>query len=88
MQRNVCFSASFNVLSLAGSNNLLTHTHSHLASNYTFFTFAYAREACRIPHKQRAPRSSLCSLFVPFCQAAQEVNNDDLMKDIQVKHLR
>ena len=26
MQRNVCFSASFNVLSLAGSNNLLTHT--------------------------------------------------------------
>ena len=29
MQRNVCFSASFNVLSLAGSNNLLTHTHTH-----------------------------------------------------------
>lgn len=44
MQRNFDFSASFNVLSLAGSNNLLTHTH--LASNYTFFTFAYARAKC------------------------------------------
>ena len=31
MQRNFDFSASFNVYYLAGPNNLLTHTHTHLA---------------------------------------------------------
>ena len=39
LQRNFIFSATFNVLSLAGSDNLLTHTSGNLVA------FSYARVA-------------------------------------------
>ncbi len=60
LQRNFIFSATFNVLSLAGSNNLLTHTHTfrHLSLG----VFLRAREAQCIPYKQRAQVGSLCSI--------------------------
>ena len=80
MQGNTSFFASFSALYLADSNNLLTHTHththSHLASNYTFFTFAYARaKRAATPINKGLRGVPFVHFFVPFCQAAQEANN-------------
>ncbi|EHO66991.1 hypothetical protein HMPREF9140_01849, partial [Prevotella micans F0438] len=51
---------------------------SHLASNYTFFTFAYAR-AKRVvtPVNKGLVRVLFAHFFMPFCQAAQGGNNDN-----------
>ena len=47
VQGNIDFSASFNTLYLLGSNNLLTHTHTHTLDSPSvyphFLTFSYAR---------------------------------------------
>ena len=82
MQGNVAFLASFNVLYLAVSLKKLhtrthTHTHSHLASNYTFFTFAYAREKrVASPINKGLVRVPFVRFFVLLCQAAQKGNNN------------
>ncbi len=77
MQGNVCFSASFNVLSLAGSNNLLTHTHththSHRQSDNTLNAFSYARaKRVAAPINKGLHGVPFVRFFVLFCQVAQE----------------
>ena len=47
LQRNFTFSVTFNVLSLAGSDNLLTHTHTHTLG--TLVAFSYARVRRSVP---------------------------------------
>ena len=58
-------SVSFNGLYLAGSDILLTHTHTQGTwRNLHLLSFILrAREACRKPCKQRALASSLCSFY-------------------------
>ena len=84
IQGNVAFLASFNVLYLAVSLEKLhthTHTHSHLASNHTFFTFAYARvKRVVTPINKGLVRVPFVRFFVLFCQAAQEGNNDGFIE--------
>ena len=68
MQENTVFPAIFNALYLAVPDILLTHTHTHThrrtVANISFIFFRVrAREAHRNLNKQRAFRSSLCSLF-------------------------
>ena len=65
MQGNVCFSASFNVLSLAGSNNLLTHPHTHThnadVSKPRFFLRARVEQNNLLPaSRQAAGSNALC----------------------------
>ena len=43
VQRNFTFSASFNVLSLAGSDNLLTHTHTHTHTHFRHLSCFFLR---------------------------------------------
>ena len=71
-------------------NNLLTHTHthththSHLASNYTFFTFAYARAKRAVtPISKGLTGIPFVRFFVPFCQPRQEGNNNEFNVCIQ-----
>ena len=66
MQENTNFLAIFSALYLAVSDILLTHTHTHrrtVANISLIFSRVRAREAHRNLNKQRAFRSSLCSLF-------------------------
>ena len=66
LQRNFSISASFNVLSFAGSDNLLTHFRQ-----LSCF-FLRAREAQHIPNSKRLQASSFAQLFMPFCCTIQE----------------
>ena len=75
MQGNVCFSASFNVLSLAGSNNLLTHTHTqerdqsnHIISRF----FVRARDKRVTPINKGLTGVPFVRFSVPFCQTTQK----------------
>ena len=71
MQENTIFPAIFNALYLAVSDILLTHTHTHrrtVANISLIFFRVRAREAHRNLNKQRAFRSSLCSLFYTLLQ--------------------
>ena len=68
MQGNVCFSASFNVLSLAGSNNLLTHTQCRRKQT-TFFPTRARRTKQPTP---RFPSSGREQRVVPICK--QQIN--------------
>ena len=69
MQENTDFPAIFSTLYLAISDILLTHTHRHTVANISFIFFRVrAREAHRNLNKQRAFRSSLCSLFYALLQ--------------------
>ena len=86
-QKGENFSVIFVPDYLVVPNNLLTHTHthththSHLASNYTFFTFAYAREKRVVtPINKGLQGVPFVRFFVPFCQAAQERNNNGFIE--------
>ena len=55
MQRDIAFSASFNVLYLVDSEKSVTHTHTQaLQANFIYlFSRIRAREACRNHRLQR-----------------------------------
>ena len=63
VQRNFIFSASFNVLSLACSDNLLTHTHTHTHTSGTLVAFSYARVRRSVtPIAQRRSERFWCTV--------------------------
>ena len=73
MQGNVCFSASFNVLSLAGSNNLLTHTQERDQSNHIISRFfVRARDKRVTPINKGLTGVPFVRFSVPFCQTTQK----------------
>ena len=64
LQRNFTLSATFNVLSLASSNNLLTHTHTHTHTHSgTLVAFSYARVGRSVVPINK---ELLINLFVTF----------------------
>ena len=79
MQRNVAFSAFFNILSLVCSDNLLTHTHSHRQSDNTLNAFVYAR-AKRVasPINKGLHGVPFVRFFLPVRQGAKGGNYSEL----------
>ena len=80
LQRISRFFASFFTLSLVYPNNLLTHTHTaHLASNNTFFLFAYARakRAVTLVNKELLG-VSFVRFFMPFYELDLEQNKKEI----------
>ena len=78
LQRIIQFFASFCTLSLVYPNNLLTHT-AHLASNNTFFLFAYAREKRAVtPANKGLLGVSFVRFFMPFCELRLEQNKNEI----------
>ena len=81
LQRIIEFFASFCTLSLVNPNNLLTHTHthSHLASNNTFFLLAYARAKRAVtPVNKGLLGVSFVRFFMPFCELRLEQNKNEI----------
>ena len=79
LQRIIRFFASFCTLSLVNPNNLLTHTHSHLASNNTFFLLAYARAKRAVtPVNKGLLGVSFVRFFMPFCELRLEQNKNEI----------
>ena len=64
MQRNFNFSASFNAYYLANPNNLLTHTHTHLAHLAFKRLHVRAREARVTPINKGLRRVPFVHIFV------------------------
>ena len=94
LQRIIQFFASFCTLSLVYPNNLLTHTHSHLAFTKTFFLLAYARaKRAVIPVNKGLFGVSFVRFFMPFYDLDLEQNknemtailNNEVMSKKQVK---
>ena len=79
LQRIIRFFASFCTLSLVNPNNLLTHTHSHLASNNTFFLLAYARAKRAVtPVNKGLLGVSFVRFFMPFCELDFKQNKNEI----------
>ena len=79
LQRIIRFFATFCTLSLVNPNNLLTHTHSHLASNKTFFLFAYARAKRAVtPINKGLFGVSFVRFFMPFYELDLEQNKKEI----------
>ena len=81
LQRIIEFFASFCTLSLVNPNNLLTHTHthSHLASNNTFFLLAYARAKRAVtPVNKGLLGVSFVRFFMPFCELDFKQNKNEI----------
>ena len=69
MQRDIAFSASFNVLYLVDSEKSVTHTHTHFASGGVniFLVFLYARvKGAYSPINKGSDRVPFVRFFVPF----------------------
>ena len=91
LQRIIRFFASFCTICLVNPNNLLTHTHthSHLASNNTFFLLAYARAKRAVtPVNKGLLGVSFVRFFIPFCELRLEQNKNEITAILIKKVMR
>ena len=81
-QRNFDFFAFFSALYLVISDILLTHTHTHLAFNHTFFLSSYARAKRGVRLVNKGLHGvSFVRFFVSFCELYKKQNKNVLSTD-------
>ena len=85
-QRNFNFFGFFSALYLVVSDILLTHTHTHLTFNHTFFLPSYARAKRGVTLVNKGLHGvSFVRFFVPVCELSRKQNKDVLSIDFTVE---
>ena len=85
MQRISRFFAFFSTLYLVVSDILLTHTHTHLAFNHTFFLPSYARAKRVVTLVNKGLHGvSFVRFFVSICELSRKQNKNVLSTEITV----
>ena len=87
-QRNFDFFAFFSALYLVVSDILLTHTHTHLTFNHTFFLPSYARAKRGVTLVNKGLHGvSFVRFFVPICELLKRQYKDVLSIDFTTKDI-